>query len=245
MAFIELDDVQKAFDGTPVLGPLTLDIEEGSVVALVGPSGCGKSTTLRLLAGLERADAGVLSVSGQVIDGPGADRVMMFQDAGLFPWLSVGENIALGLKAQNLPRRDVESRVDAWLDVTSLSDWRNKSPATLSGGMAQRAALARTLAPEPRIILLDEPFASLDQITRQTLQKHLLGLRNDSPATWVLVTHDVEEAIYLADRIVVMSARPGTIVADISIHLERDSADIRTSPEFIAARRAVEQALGF
>ena len=193
----------------------------GEFRVLLGPSGCGKSTLLRLIAGLDRADSGDVLVNEQPVSGPGKDRGMVFQKYTSFPWLTVSGNIAYGLKINGVPDEQSKDTVAQLIQAVGLSGFENAYPETLSGGMQQRVAIARTLALRPSVILMDEPFGALDAQTRSEMQQLLLKVWDETASTILFVTHDVEEAIYLADRIFIMSAHPGTIVEDVQVPFDR------------------------
>ena len=193
----------------------------GEFRVLLGPSGCGKSTLLRLIAGLDRADSGEVLVNEQPVSGPGKDRGMVFQKYTSFPWLTVAGNIAYGLKINGVPGEKAKETVAQLIQAIGLSGFENAYPETLSGGMQQRVAIARTLALRPSVILMDEPFGALDAQTRSEMQQLLLKVWDETASTILFVTHDVEEAIYLADRIFIMSAHPGTIVEDVQVPFDR------------------------
>src|SRR3984893_13738164 len=193
----------------------------GEFRVLLGPSGSGKSTLLRLIAGLDRADAGEVLVNGAPVHGPGKDRGMVFQKYTSFPWLTVAGNIAYGLKINGVPEEKRKEIVAQLIQEIGLSGFENAYPETLSGGMQQRVAIARTLALRPSVILMDEPFGALDAQTRSEMQQLLLKVWDETASTILFVTHDVEEAIYLADRIFIMSAHPGTIIEDVQVPFER------------------------
>jgi len=193
----------------------------GEFRVLLGPSGCGKSTLLRLIAGLDHANAGEVLVNDQPVHGPGKDRGMVFQKYTSFPWLTVAGNIAYGMKINGVPEKQRKETVAQLVQDVGLSGFENAYPETLSGGMQQRVAIARTLALRPAVILMDEPFGALDAQTRSEMQQLLLKVWDESASTIVFVTHDVEEAVYLADRIFVMSAHPGTIIEDVQVPFER------------------------
>jgi NitT/TauT family transport system ATP-binding protein len=205
----------------------------GEFRVLLGPSGCGKSTLLRLIAGLDKPDSGEVVVNDQPIHGPGKDRGMVFQKYTSFPWLTVADNIAYGLKINGVPaesRRDVVTQL---IQAVGLTGFEKAYPDTLSGGMQQRVAIARTLALRPAVILMDEPFGALDAQTRSEMQQLLLHVWQESASTILFVTHDVEEAIYLADRIFIMSAHPGTIVEDVQVPFDRPrDLDLKQRNEF-------------
>ena len=219
-ATIDIAHVGHQFDvgGTalPVLDDVSLRVTRGEFVALVGPSGCGKSTLLRLIVGLELPRSGLLLQDGASIIGPDPSRVLVFQDPTLFPWRTVWSNVALGLQAQGLLKSH-RDRVDAAIDLVGLSAFASAYPHQLSGGMAQRAALARALVVDPRILILDEPLGKLDALTRITMQAELVSLWQRTGVTAVLVTHDIEEALCLATRVVVFSQRPARVLADIQV----------------------------
>jgi len=227
---IELDGFSRTFDSAtgPVqaVAPTDLRVEPGSFVALVGPSGCGKSTILRAIAGLDREYEGNVLVEGRPVNGPSVTRGIAFQEHRLFPWLTVEENIALGLQTTKLERK---RRVKDLLDLVGLTRFASSYPRELSGGMAQRTAIARALAPSPEVLLLDEPFGALDAFTRLQLQDALQEIWQRERVTALLVTHDIEEAVTLAQRVVVLRARPGTIsdVIDVDLSYPRDRSDPR------------------
>ena len=196
---------------TSALVDINLRIEEGEFVCLLGPSGCGKSTLLKIIAGLIPATSGRITINGRPVSGPGPERAVVFQDYALFPWMTVRDNVEFGLEARRLPvaeRREVSSRL---LKVVGLSDFAERFPHQLSGGMKQRVSIARALAVDPSLLLMDEPFGALDAQTRHLLQDELLRIWREYRKTVVFVTHSIEEAIYLSDRIVVMTARPGRV----------------------------------
>jgi ABC-type nitrate/sulfonate/bicarbonate transport system ATPase subunit len=205
----------------------------GEFRVLLGPSGCGKSTLLRLIAGLDRPDSGEVLVNDQPVHGPGKDRGMVFQKYTSFPWLTVADNIAYGLKINSVPEHKRREIVAQLIRDIGLSGFENAYPETLSGGMQQRVAIARTLALRPAVILMDEPFGALDAQTRSEMQQLLLTVWDETASTILFVTHDVEEAIYLADRIFIMSAHPGTIVEDVQVPFDRPrNLDLKQRNEF-------------
>lgn len=211
--------------------PAGRDIGEFRV--LLGPSGCGKSTLLRLVAGLDRPDSGEILVNGQPVHGPGKDRGMVFQKYTSFPWLTVEENIAYGLKINGIPEAQRKETVDHLLKAVGLTEFARVYPETLSGGMQQRVAIARTLALRPSVILMDEPFGALDAQTRSEMQQLLLQIWQETACTILFVTHDVEEAVYLADRIFIMSSHPGTIVEDVQVPFDRPrDLELKEKSEF-------------
>jgi ABC-type nitrate/sulfonate/bicarbonate transport system ATPase subunit len=193
----------------------------GEFRVLLGPSGCGKSTLLRMIAGLDKPSSGQVLVNGEVVTHPGKDRGMVFQKYTSFPWLTVADNIAYGMKINGVPEAQRKETVDRLLKSVGLSEFANVYPETLSGGMQQRVAIARTLALRPSVILMDEPFGALDAQTRSDMQQLLLQIWDETACTILFVTHDVEEAVYLADRIFIMSSHPGTIVEDVAVPFDR------------------------
>ena len=232
-----------ALDGEhlAVLQRVSLDVAAGEFVALLGPSGCGKSTLLRLVAGLEPADSGRLLADGEPISGPDPSRVVVFQDPTLYPWRRVWDNVALGLEAQGLLKTHA-AKVDEALEKVGLSQFARAFPRQLSGGMAQRVALARALVNQPRLLILDEPLGKLDSLTRITMQKELIDLWQRQGYTALLVTHDVEEALLLANRVIVFSDRPATLQAQLTI--ERPYPRHRDDPYLVDLRRQILGLLG-
>lgn len=226
----------------PVLDDVSFDVEPGEFVALLGPSGCGKSTLLRFVAGLDRPASGEVRAGDAPITGPDPSRVVVFQDPSLFPWRTVAGNVALGLEARRV-REGREARVRAALDLVGLGDFAGAHPHHLSGGMAQRTSLARALVNDPSVLILDEPLGQLDSLTRLQMQGELLRLWQRQGFTALLVTHDVEEALMLATRVIVLSPRPARIVADLRVDLpyprHRDSGALQQ------LRADVLQRLGF
>ena len=196
-------------------------VREGEFITVIGPSGCGKSTFLHILGGFIKADAGSIRVHGEEVSGPGPDRGMMFQEFALFPWRTVAGNVSWGLEAQGMPKAQIEAVVPKYLGLMGLGDFGHHYPAELSGGMKQRVALARVLAFDPKVLLMDEPFGALDAQTRETMQEELTRLWERTGKTIVFVTHDIDEAVYLGDRVVVLSARPARILEEVRIELPR------------------------
>jgi ABC-type nitrate/sulfonate/bicarbonate transport system ATPase subunit len=231
-------------DGAEVhaLGSISLTVKAGELVTLVGPSGCGKSTLLRLLAGLDAPTSGDLWVGDELITAPSADRGLVFQDPNLFPWLSVRRNIQAGLVARGVLRQQ-RHEVDYFLRLVGLDGFANTYPHQLSGGMAQRVALARALVNHPRVLLLDEPLGALDAFTRMRMQDEVLGLWRARGTTMLIVTHDIDEAIYMSDRIVIMTPRPGRIDRMIDVRLERPRQ--RNDPRFLGLRAEILELLHF
>ena len=205
-------------------------VQDGEFVTVIGPSGCGKSTLLHIMGGFIQAEGGTIQVHGRLVNGPGPDRGMMFQEFALFPWKTVAGNVAWGLETQNRARAEIAALVEKHLEMIGLTEFRNHYPAELSGGMKQRVALARVLAFDPEVLLMDEPFGALDAQTREAMQEELTRLWERTGKTIVFVTHDIDEAVYLGDRVVVLTARPGRIREEVKIDLPRPrSLEIKKS----------------
>ena len=242
-AHIVVDNVNKIFQTADrelvALKDINLEIPRGQFTCLLGPSGCGKSTLLNAIAGFSLPSSGSITADGQLVTEPGPERGMVFQEYALFPWMTVAENIGFGLQIKGLPKAQIAATVDKLLAMLSLNDCRQRYPKDLSGGMRQRVAIARVLALDSPIMLMDEPFGALDALTRRNLQDELLRIWAELKKTIIFVTHSIEEAIYLADRIIVMTYRPGTIKRDIMVGLPRlrDPA----APEFNALKRELGQ----
>lgn len=215
---------------------INLTVAPGEFVCLLGPSGCGKSTLLRLIAGLDKPDSGTITLDGEEITGPHFERGLVFQDPTLFPWRTVRENVATGWDARGIPWRQ-PCEIDRYIEMVGLTRFADAYPYQLSGGMAQRAALARALANQPKVLLLDEPLGALDAFTRMKMQDEILRIWQDRGTTMVFVTHDVDEAVYLADRIVIMTPRPGKVVKVCDVALARPRR--RNSEDFFRNRMAV------
>ena len=222
---IQIQQVSKTYNSggreVAALQNITLDVPRGEFVCLLGPSGCGKSTLLNAIAGFSLPSSGAILVDGKAISVPGPDRGMVFQEYALFPWMTVAENIAFGLEIKKLPKPAIKAKVGALLEMLNLQDFRDRYPKDLSGGMRQRVAIARVLALDAPIMLMDEPFGALDSLTRRNLQDELLRIWTEFKKTIIFVTHSIEESIYLADRIVVMTYRPGTIKKDVVVKMPR------------------------
>lgn len=241
---IEIERLAMAYPGPRgrpsihALRDVDLRVEDGEFVSIVGPSGCGKSTLLHLVAGFDRATSGAVRVDGQMVEGPGSDRAVVFQQAALYPWLNVRQNIGFGLRIHGLERAEYERRVEHYLGIMGLSAFAHHAPYHLSGGMRQRVAIARALITEPEIMLMDEPFGALDAQTRNGMQRFLLQLWRTLRPTVLFVTHDVEESILLGDRVVIMTARPGTIALDLRVPFPRPREwALVLTPEFIEVKR--------
>jgi NitT/TauT family transport system ATP-binding protein len=237
---ISLAGVRKCFrsirgEEQIVLSQLDLEIGAGEFVCLVGPSGCGKTTLINLLAGFERPSAGILEIDERPVTAPDPDHIMIFQDYGLYPWKTVLSNVLFGLQARRVPAAEARERALAALELVGLSSASQRRPSELSGGMKQRVAIARALAVEPSVLFMDEPFAALDAFTRLHLQDELLRIWSEKRPTVVFVTHDLDEAIYLGERVVLMAPNPGRIqqVIDINLAYPRE----RTSDDFVVLRR--------
>ena len=215
------------------LQDVSLEVAPREFVALLGPSGCGKSTLLYLVGGFLPIERGSISVEGAAVAAPGPDRGIVFQHFALFPWKTVRANVLYGLEKLGLEREERERRAQAYIDLVGLGGFEDSYPAQLSGGMKQRAAIARTLAIDPQILLMDEPFGALDAQTRRLMQGELLGIWQRSRKTVIFVTHDVQEAVFLAERIAVMSARPGHIKEIVEARFDKDDPDLQRTPEFL------------
>lgn len=224
------------------LDKANLEIRPGELVSLIGPSGCGKSTLLRMIAGLDYPDQGALYLDAERITGPHYTRGLVFQDPTLFPWLTIHDNVATGLVARGIPR-DQRLEVMDYIKLVGLEGFEKSYPHELSGGMAQRAALARALVNQPKVLLLDEPLGALDAFTRMTMQDEIIKIWQERGTTMILVTHDIDEAIYLSERIIVMTSRPGRIQEVIEVPLGRPRA--RNHPDFLLLRSKILEILHF
>ena len=238
MAQIEIERVRHTYRpprGKPVLAleDVSLEVREREFLALLGPSGCGKSTLLYLIGGFLPIEKGTISVNGEPVKAPGPDRGIVFQHFALFPWKTVRDNILYGLERQDMPRAERQERAQHFIDLVGLSGFEDSYPSQLSGGMKQRTALARTLAFDPSILLMDEPFGALDAQTRSLMQAELLRIWQRSRKTVIFVTHDVQEAVFLAERIAVMSARPGHIKEIVETRFDRDDPELTRSRQFV------------
>jgi ABC-type nitrate/sulfonate/bicarbonate transport system ATPase subunit len=239
MSKLSIQGVSRVFEGakgqrTVALTPVDFQVNDNDFVTILGPSGCGKSTMLRIVAGLDQPTTGRVLLDGQPVDGPGADRGMVFQSYTLFPWLTIAQNIRFGLRERGMPEAQQKERCDYFMAKVGLRGFENHYPKQLSGGMQQRTAIARALANDPKILLLDEPFGALDNQTRVLMQELLLGIWEASRKTVLFVTHDIDEAIFMANRVAVFSARPGRIKTELAVDLEHPRHyTIKTSPEFM------------
>jgi NitT/TauT family transport system ATP-binding protein len=239
---IKIDDVTISFGSGAkkniAVEATTLDILPGEFVCILGPSGCGKSTLLNSVAGYIKPAGGRVLVDGKEVTEPGPDRGMVFQQYSLFPWKTVHENIAFGPKIAGHSQKECDSTASTFLSMIGLKDMADKLPGELSGGMQQRVGIARALANYPSVLLMDEPFGALDAQTRLIMQESLLNIWSEFGTTVLFITHDVDEAIFLADRILIMSAGPGSIIADLTVELPRPRhSDIGTTEEFVALKR--------
>ncbi|MCL2551375.1 MAG: ABC transporter ATP-binding protein [Actinomycetia bacterium] len=243
-AKISVQDVTKTFElgreTFTALDRVSLDIADHEFVTVVGPSGCGKSTLMNILAGLETPTAGRALVDGAPVSGPGPERGVIFQQYALFPWLTVRQNVEFGLRTTGVPKRERRSRAEYFIELVGLERFADALPKTLSGGMRQRCAIARAYAVDPSILLMDEPFGALDALTRVKLQEQLLHTWSRDKRTVLFITHDVDEAVFLANRVIVMAARPGRVydVIDVDPATERNE-EFRLSPQFAALRNRV------
>jgi len=242
---LEIEGLRKEFPGPeaspPILGDISFQVKRREFICVIGASGCGKSTLLRILGGLESYGHGSVKVDGRQVEGPGADRGMVFQEYTLFPWLTVKKNVMFGPRMAGQGQDASEAEALQWLEMVGLSDRANAYPHQLSGGMKQRVAIARALANYPPILLMDEPFGALDAQTRCQMQRHLLQIWKNVDVTVLFVTHDLDEAIFLADRIVVLGARPGRILEIIKVPVERPRhQDQLLSPHFLAVKKRLE-----
>ena len=241
---IQVQHISKTFElggeRFDALGDVSLTVRENEFITVVGPSGCGKSTLMNILAGLEEPTSGTAHVDGIEVDDPSPERGVIFQQYALFPWLTVRQNVEFGLKTAKVPAAERRQRAQHFIDMVDLSDFADSLPKTLSGGMKQRCAIARAYAMNPSILLMDEPFGALDALTRVRMQEHLLQTWEQEKRTIVFITHDVDEAAFLANRVVVMAARPGRIdrIIDVDLPYPR-TEQVRLSPEFTAVRNEI------
>lgn len=231
---LRIEKLSKKFKERPILEDINLQVEDGEFLCIVGPSGCGKTTLLRIIAGLEEPTTGRVFADGKPVKGPGADRGFVFQQYTLFPWRTVLENVTFGLELKGLEEAEREKIAMEYLKLVGLEDFKDAYPYELSGGMKQRVAIVRALANNPKFLLMDEPFAALDIQTRNLLQKELLYIWEKTNETIIFVTHNVDEAVFLADRIVILSARPGRILRTFKVEIERIRD--RLSKDFLTLR---------
>jgi len=239
MSSVSIQAVSRTFEGhkgqrTQALLPVDFEVRDNDFVTILGPSGCGKSTLLRIVAGLDHATSGRVLLDGVPVEGPGADRGMVFQSYTLFPWLTIEQNIRFGLRERGMPEAQQKERAAYFIAKVGLRGFEQHFPKQLSGGMQQRTAIARALANDPKILLMDEPFGALDNQTRVLMQELLLGIWEAERKTVLFVTHDIDEAIFMANRVAVFSARPGRIKTELAVQLAHPRHyTIKTSPEFM------------
>lgn len=238
---LRFDNVAKRFGDLPVIGGFSDQVAPGELVALVGPSGCGKSTLLHLVAGLEKPSEGGVFADGQPIEGPSPRRTLVFQEHALYPWLTLQANVAMALELQGASRREAFEQARHWLGRVNLMGFEDYYPHQVSGGMRQRTALARAFIARPEVLLLDEPFGALDALTRMALQDVLCELIEEQRPSVLLVTHDVDEALYLADRILVFSTRPARVLETFNFHHQEKSHDLSA---FAGERKRILTLLG-
>ena len=244
MNILTVRGVERRFDTTLALQATDLDVAENEFITILGPSGCGKSTLLRIVAGLDRPTAGEVRLDGHRIEGPGADRGMVFQSYTLFPWLTVLDNVCFGLRERGMPRAEQLELAHGFLAKVGLKGFADHYPKQLSGGMQQRTALARALANRPRMLLMDEPFGALDHQTRELMQELLLGIWEAERTTVLFVTHDIDEAVFMGSRVVVMSARPGRIKLDRPVDLPHPRHyAVKTTPVFSELKAELMEAV--
>jgi len=246
---LQLRDIMMTFrtrrgDEVIAVDNLSLDVYNGEFLSIVGPSGCGKSTLLRVVAGLIEPTSGEVLLDGRLVTRPGADRGMVFQSYTLFPWLTVKGNVEFGPRLKGLPRSECARLAQQYLEMVGLKGFENSYPKELSGGMMQRVAIARALANDPEVLLMDEPFGALDAQTRAIMQELLVNLWQHTPKTIIFVTHDIDEALFISDRVYIMTARPGRIKQILNVELPRPrSFDMITTPEFIEQKKLVLNAI--
>ncbi|XXU63413.1 ABC transporter ATP-binding protein [Sorangium sp. So ce1097] len=245
-AVMRLAGVSRRYEGdrgsVTALDGVSFEVRRRELISVIGPSGCGKSTLIRIVAGLDAPSEGDVLIDGTPVTGPGADRGMVFQGYTLFPWLTVRKNVMFGLRMRGVPGVEAERLAREWLHVVGLTDFADHHPAQLSGGMKQRVAIARALANEPRILLMDEPFGALDAQTRASMQAHLLRIWERVDVTVLFITHDLDEAIYLSDRVVVLGANPGRVLEIIEVPVARPRGPEQLlSGHFLATKRRLEE----
>ena len=241
--FFEQNDPSRP--GLVALYNVSLAIKKNEFVSLLGPSGCGKTTLIRIIAGLIPSDKGEIRLDGRIVTAPGRDRCMVFQQFGLLPWRTVVSNVEFGLEIDGMPREERRATAQKYLELVGLKGFENYFPHQISGGMQQRVGIARALSKKPEILLMDEPFGAVDAQTREQLQEELLKIWDQTETTVVFVTHSIDEAIYLSDRVVVMQARPGRIKEELTIDLPRPrwEGDVKADPRFAQLRARLREAL--
>ncbi|MDO4187947.1 MAG: ABC transporter ATP-binding protein [Lachnospiraceae bacterium] len=241
---LEVKDLTKIYKGTngevTAIDSVNLSVEESEFVMIVGPSGCGKTTLINMIGGLDKATSGKVILDGKEVEGPGPDRGMVFQGYSLFPWLTVKKNVEFGLKMRKVPKEERSKKADEYIKLVGLEGFENALPKQLSGGMKQRVAIARTLANEPQMLLMDEPFGALDAQTRVVMQELLSKISRETKTTILFITHDIDEAVLLGDRIYVMSRRPGTIRDVLSVDLPKErSHECFVLPQFVETKKKI------
>lgn len=243
--FTKVFQSQRSAEHVLALDNVSCEIPAGQFLCIIGPSGCGKSTLLHAIAGFVKGTSGEALQDGRRISHPGPDRIVIFQEYGLFPWLTVAENVEFGLLAKGVAAAERRQTVQRYLELVKLGGFERRYPHELSGGMRQRVSIARALAPDPDVVLMDEPFAALDSLTRDVLQEEILRIWEATRKTFVLITHNIEEAVFLGDRVIVMTARPGRIKSQIDVGIARPRhPSIRTShPDFLATKEHLAQLL--
>jgi NitT/TauT family transport system ATP-binding protein len=236
---------QRGLPAVTAVENVTCTISAGEFFCIIGPSGCGKSTLLMMLAGLSHPTSGEILKDGRRIEDPGPDRIVMFQEYALYPWMTVRENVEFGLEAKGVDRKSRRAMVQRYIDMVHLGGFEDRYPHQISGGMKQRVSIARALAPDPEIVLMDEPFAALDSLTRDILQEEILQIWEKTRTTFVLITHNIDEAIFLGDRVMVMTTRPGRIkhIERIDIPRPRDASIRARDSRFLAYREKLAQSL--
>ncbi|MCT7983202.1 ABC transporter ATP-binding protein [Laspinema sp. A4] len=241
---LEVKRLYKSFDRLVVLENINLHLQANEFVCIVGASGCGKSTLLNIIAGLATPTSGTVLIDGEPVLGPGCDRGMIFQNYSLFPWLTVSDNIGFGLSLKGMTKAERQEKIHYYLEVVGLTKFSNAYPKQLSGGMKQRVAIARALANEPEVLLMDEPFGALDSQTKEQMQQFMIELWSKTQTTILMITHDLEEGIFLSQRIYIMSANPGQIKEEQAISLPPSrTLDTKLTPEFIEIKRQLIQTL--
>ncbi len=247
--FLSLQNIEKRFeipskDDYVAVTDVNLDIRENEIVSIIGHSGCGKSTLLNMISGLDMQSSGVILLENKHIEGPGPERAVVFQNHSLLPWLSVYDNIALAIKKvmPNLSKNEIKARVERFIQMVNLDGAKDKKPDEISGGMKQRVGIARALSIEPKVLLMDEPFGALDSLTRANLQEHLMRIQESVKNTVIIITHDIDEAVLLSDRVIMMTNGPSATVGEIlEVNLERprDRVSLQSDPEYIRCREAI------
>lgn len=247
--FLSLQNIEKRFeipskDDYVAVTDVNLDIRENEIVSIIGHSGCGKSTLLNMISGLDMQSSGVILLENKHIEGPGPERAVVFQNHSLLPWLSVYDNIALAVKKvmPNLSKNEIKARVERFIQMVNLDGAKDKKPDEISGGMKQRVGIARALSIEPKVLLMDEPFGALDSLTRANLQEHLMRIQESVKNTVIIITHDIDEAVLLSDRVIMMTNGPSATVGEIlEVNLERprDRVSLQSDPEYIRCREAI------